>query len=144
MILSNGVTIFLSVLLFVFARPLIALFANEPLMIQAGVDCITKFALFYFVFNTLNVLNSMMRGYGDGLAPLYTSLASLVTRLAFAYLISGLTGKISNVWWSIPIGWLLGLGMASLFYKFGNWRTKSIIIPPEVSAELEAESEIIV
>jgi putative MATE family efflux protein len=138
MILSNAVTLAISALLYGFARPLIGLFANEPAMIQAGVDCITKFALFYFIFNTLNVLNSMMRGYGDGLSPLAAALTSLFMRLACAYLISASTGVISLVWWSIPIGWLASLALSAVLYRFGKWRKMS---PHGSGAELPVASE---
>jgi Na+-driven multidrug efflux pump len=46
-----------------------------------------------------------------------------------AWLLAGRMGE-TGVWWSFPIGWLVGLVLSYLYYLTGTWKRKSVLRYP--------------
>lgn len=90
-------------------------------IIKIGREYLVIVTSFYVVFSTMFVINGVTRGAGATFVPmLITTLSLWVIRVPLAYLLSGYYGP-SGIWWSIPIGWSVGLIGAIIYYKSGKW-----------------------
>jgi len=58
---------------------------------------------------------------------MFLSLISLwIIRFPAAWILSDYFGEI-GIWWSMPIGWMVGLILSFAYYLTGNWKKKAII-----------------
>ena len=119
-------TTVISVLLLVFARPLLSLFTNEPQVIEAGL---LRVRLLLYA-ETLNVLmdnlSGAMRGLGKSLVPALTTLIC-VCGVRIIWVFTGF--QIYHTWLSImlvfPASWLVN----AIFIVIGYIRTRNRMLP---------------
>lgn len=76
---------------------------------------------------------SVLRGAGDATAFMMGSLSNFVVRIAAAYILAGMIGS-SAIWWSIPMGWGVGLLVNYIRYRSKKWENKAIISKKQVEA----------
>ena len=55
-----------------------------------------------------------------------STLCNFVCRVTCAYAFASLMGA-SSIWWSIPMGWGVGLTISFLRYRSGKWANKSLV-----------------
>lgn len=116
----------ITAVIILFGSNLLAMFTSDQGVIDVGVDYLVIVSTFYVVFNAMFVINGMLRGAGAVLAPMiFTILALWGIRVPVAIGLSAAIGE-AGIWWSIPIGWSVGLICAFIYYKKGNWRSKSL------------------
>ncbi|MEG0852740.1 MAG: MATE family efflux transporter [Angelakisella sp.] len=130
--LSVVVSIISGGLLLFFGTPLMGLFNSSPEVIDAGIAYLTRIVPFYWMLAILFTLNSIMRGAGDTIIPMISSIVSLwLARVPAAYILDSLFGR-DNMFYCYFFGWILGLVITCVAYFKGNWRKKGIIIntPP--------------
>ena len=140
MIMSSATAVLISVLLIIFKYPLMSLFTHDQAVIDIGGDYLTIVTSFYLLFTGMFVYSGVMRGAGDTVIPMFITLFSLwIVRIPAALFLSqetieifGLTLKSagmgqSGIWWSIPIGWGIGMVLSFIYYRTGRWKTKSVI-----------------
>ena len=133
--LSVGLSIVVSILLVILARPLMHLFSAEPAVIEAGRVYLVSVVPFYFLLAILFVLNGAMRGAGSTMIPLIATLTSLwVIRVPFAYLFVRLFGR-DFMYYSYGAGWLIGLLSVLPYYLRGNWRKGAVAASQVVDNE---------
>ncbi len=115
-------------------RNLMGIFTTDAEVAAIGARYLLIVGMFYFLFTTMFITNGALRGAGAATVPmLNTILALWVVRLPVAFLFSGPLGLGSDgVWLSIPAGWLVGAGMALLYYLSGKWKNKAVIRPAPV------------
>lgn len=90
-------------------------------IIEIGREYLVIVTSFYVVFSTMFVVNGVTRGAGATFIPmLITTLSLWIIRVPLAYILSSYFGP-SGIWWSIPIGWSVGLIGAFIYYKSGKW-----------------------
>jgi Na+-driven multidrug efflux pump len=103
------------------------LFTSDQEVIAIGVKYLIIVSSFYVFFSTLFIINGVMRGAGDTLIPMFITLFALwFARIPVAWLLSHRIGE-TGIWWSMPIGWFIGMSMGILYYLSGRWKKKSII-----------------
>lgn len=122
-------TLMVTILVFTVGAQLVTVFvsAAETEVIAMGVDYMRTVSVFYVVFGTLMVLNGVLRGAGDAFIPLFTSLTSLVVRVAMAYWLTTTALGYRGIWWSIPIGWSIAVFVPVLRYLGGAWKAKAVV-----------------
>jgi len=122
-------TVLITLLVLTAGPYLIQIFVTdaEVEVIAQGVDYLRTVSLFYVIFGVLMVLNGVLRGAGDALIPLFTSLASLVVRVGAAYWLTTTALGYRGIWWSIPIGWSVAMLVPTLRYLSGAWKAKSVV-----------------
>jgi putative MATE family efflux protein len=131
LVMSSILTIFLSVVLMIFAHPIMKLFSTEinTDIITIGARFLMIICPFYIVFSTMFIFTGVLRGAGDTLIPMFITLLSLwVVRIPVASFLSDAIGP-DGIWWSIPIAWSVGAVCAYLYYRTGRWKTKGVIKP---------------
>jgi hypothetical protein len=56
------------------------------------------------------------------MGPLLLIFGSLwVARIPFAYALAPTWG-VDAIWWSFPVGSVVGIALAGLYYRYGGWR----------------------
>lgn len=128
MMVSWTFTMVVSAIILIFSRPLMGLFTNEPLVVEAGIIRIK--CLLYA--ETLNVimdnLSGAMRGLGKSLVPAVTTLIC-VCGIRIFWVFTGF--QIYHTWLSImlvfPVSWVFNAFFIVLGYL--KTRNKMLIEP---------------
>lgn len=125
--MSGLVTIITTILMVLTGHYIMQLFTNDPEVIRWGYQYLMIVSSFYIFFTLMFIYNGVMRGAGATLLPMFFSLLSLwIIRIPMAWFLSGKIGA-SGIWWSIPVGWMVGLALTFMYYKSGLWKKKSIV-----------------
>lgn len=123
---SSATCVVITLIIIVLGRQMISLFTPDVAVTDYGAEYLVVVSSFYLMFSTMFVINGMLRGAG---AVMFTMLSTLVAlwgvRVPAALILTPLIGP-SGIWWSIPIGWAVGMGMSIWYYYKGNWHNKSI------------------
>lgn len=102
--------VFISLLVFVFARPLMLIFvpACETEIISIGVEYLRIEGVFYCGIGYLFLLYGFYRAVRRPGMSVVLTVISLGTRVALAYALSAVPCiGVRGIWWSIPVGWFL-------------------------------------
>lgn len=116
---SLGFSLVLSLLVCVFAVPLMALFidAEEIAVIAEGVRYLRIEGAFYCLIGGLFLLYGLYRGLGKPGMSVVLTVVSLGTRVGLAYALSAIPALgVTGIWWSVPIGWLLADALGVGYY----------------------------
>lgn len=108
------------------APMLIRLFMSEEsdLALKTGVQFLNIIAPFYFAVSVKLTTDGVLRGAGAMMSFMISTFADLIIRVVLGYALSipyGTTG----IWYSWPIGWVMGTAIALLFYKKGVWKVQT-------------------
>ena len=109
----------ISVLVFVFAAPLMSLFidASEMAVIAEGVRYLRIEGAFYYAIGMLFLLYGLYRALTRPGMSVVLTVISLGTRVALAYALSAIPAiGIVGIWWSVPIGWFLADAVGIIYY----------------------------
>ena len=109
-----------SLLVWVFARPLMLLFvrAEETAIIAEGVRYLRIEGAFYCGIGCLFLLYGLYRALGRPGMSVVLTIASLGTRVVLAYALSAVPALgVTGIWWSLPIGWALADAIGLLYYQ---------------------------
>jgi putative MATE family efflux protein len=119
-----------SLLVFTLGPQLIQVFisADHADVITQGVDYMRTVSIFYVLFGILMVTNGVLRGAGDAMIPMITTITSLVVRVTVAYWLANIPGiGHRGIWWGIPAGWALGSMVPVYRYLSGAWKEKAVV-----------------
>ncbi|MBM6853750.1 MATE family efflux transporter [Mediterraneibacter glycyrrhizinilyticus] len=112
----------ISLLVFVFAKPLMTMFidSGETAVISEGVRYLRIEGVFYALIGILFLLYGLYRALGKPGMSVVLTIMSLGTRVALAYALSAVPAiGVVGIWWSVPIGWFLAdaLGIGYYFVR---------------------------
>lgn len=119
--------VIISLLVCVFARPLMLLFVKpeETEILAIGIQYLHIEGAFYLGIGCLFLLYGLYRAVGRPGMSVVLTVISLGTRVALAYLLSAIPSVgVVGIWWSVPIGWFLADAAGFIYYK----KKKSIIL----------------
>lgn len=123
-VMTLVISLVISPLCLIFGPNLIALFQNDPLVIDAGMAYLTRMLPYIFLLGVMMVLLSALRGTGQAFIPFFVQALSLwVARVPLAYVFAHYFGR-DNMFYSFPIGWVLGALVAVPYFLSGRWRIK--------------------
>ena len=121
------VSIFISAACILFRKELIMLFNQDLEVVRMGSDYLLIVSGFYLIFGSMFLLQSVMKGAGDTLIPMFITLFSLwLIRIPISYYLSDFLGT-RGIWWGIPIAWVIGYFFSLFFFKRGKWKNKAVI-----------------
>lgn len=110
-----------SLLVFLFARPLMSLFIDptETAVIAEGVRYLRIEGTFYALIGLLFLLYGLYRALGRPGMSVILTIISLGTRVILAYVLSAFPFfGITGIWWAVPVGWFLADLLGILYYIF--------------------------
>ena len=114
----------ISVLVVVFAKPLMGLFlkAESARAIAVGVGYLRIEGAFYFGIGLLFLFYGYYRAVHKPGISVVLTVVSLGTRVALAYALSSIEAVgVTGIWMSVPIGWILA-DLAGAWYYFRGRR----------------------
>ncbi|MDY6800115.1 MAG: MATE family efflux transporter [Bacteroidota bacterium] len=125
--MSSIISLTVTAAVILFGHFIMGLFTNDSEVIRIGQEYLIIVGSFYIVLTAMFSISGVMRGAGDTIIPMFTSLISLwVVRIPGALILSKYLGE-KGIWWAIPIGWMIGLLLAYIYYLTGNWKKKVVI-----------------
>ncbi|MCF8302154.1 MAG: MATE family efflux transporter [Bacteroidales bacterium] len=106
---------------------LMSLFTNDAEVIAIGRNLLTIVSSFYVVFAAMFIMYGVLRGAGDTLSSMFITLFSLwLIRVPAAYFLSNELGA-TGIWWSMPMGWFIGMAIGFGYYLTGRWKRKVVV-----------------
>lgn len=112
---------------YLFGDEMMKVFTKDADVVAIGKEYLLIIGGFFIIHGALNVYNGALRGAGDTLFPMITSLVCLwLIRIPLAYYLSSRLGR-SGIWWAIGISITIGLLVTFVYYKMGTWKRRCII-----------------
>ena len=120
--IALGLLTFAAVCLF--GNEMMRIFTKDIDVVAIGKEYLLIIGGFFIVHGALNVYNGALRGAGDTLFPMITSLVCLwLIRIPLAYYLSSWLGR-NGIWWAIGISITIGLIVTFVYYKIGFWKRR--------------------
>ena len=117
---------FMSLLVFIFGRYLLMAFSRDPEILLTGTEFIKRLMPPYVLLSITFILNSAMRGAGQSLFPMISSIVALIlARVPSAYFFDYYFGKY-NMFWCFAFGWVIGVTITIIYYLSGHWIPKEL------------------
>lgn len=127
MIIAVGFSIAVSAILYPLSGFLMRMFSQEAEVISSGVSYLHCVLPFYFMLAMVFLYGAVMRGAGEMIIPMISSILSLwLARIPIAYLIAAVWGK-EYIYLSYAAGWLIGILVSGIYYATGKWKKRRII-----------------
>ena len=109
---------------YLFGNEMMRIFTKDIDVVAIGKEYLLIIGGFFIVHGALNVYNGALRGAGDTLFPMITSLVCLwLIRIPLAYYLSSWLGR-NGIWWAIGISITIGLIVTVVYYKIGFWKRR--------------------
>ena len=109
---------------YLFGNEMMRIFTKDIDVVAIGKEYLLIIGGFFIVHGALNVYNGALRGAGDTLFPMITSLICLwLNRIPLAYYLSSWLGR-NGIWWAIGISITIGLIVTFVYYKMGFWKRR--------------------
>lgn len=115
-----GFSLFVSALVFLFARPLMTIFVDgsQTEIISIGVGYLRVEGAFYCGIGVLFLLYGFYRAVKKPGMSVILTVISLGTRVVLAYLLSAIPAfGVLGIWWSVPIGWFLADAAGLIYFQ---------------------------
>lgn len=126
--ISLSISLSVIFVIMIFKGSLIKIFNTDAEVVAIGADYLMTIGPFFFIIGTSFMLTSCIRGAGDSIFAMISSIVSLwLARIPTAYILSSILG-VRGIWMGIPIGWAVGLIITGIYYKKGYWKNKSIVM----------------
>ena len=136
LLLSCAFSLAATALLIPLGPAFMRLFSDSPGVIDAGMAYLYRIMPFYWMLAIMFTFNSVMRGAGEMMVPMISSLLSLwLARVPAAYLLAGAFGR-DNMFFCYALGWLPGILIAGGYYLSGRWKRKAVV--PQAEADAQA------
>ena len=127
LVMSGGLCLVLNAVLIAFGHHILEWFTTDSKVIEVGYECLVVVNSTYIIFNAMFMMNGMLRGAGATVFPMLNTLFSLwLCRIPAAILLSKFFGE-TGIWWSMPVGWSVGLCGALIYYYSGRWKHKAVV-----------------
>ena len=118
----------ISLILWVFAKPLIAIFGVEGEALGLGIQHLRFISPFFVIFALYMSTAGILVGSGDVLAAACVTLSVLAVRVASTYIFNyGFHLGFPSLYYASPLGWTFGFIVVWLRYRTGIWETKSVV-----------------
>ncbi len=115
-------------LVYLFNRHSLGIFLGDDSVAIEIAQHINRVVLWSFIlFGFTIVVFGTVRATGAVMAPLVILFISMwVIRLPFAWGLAKHVGA-ESIWWSFPLGSVVSVVLAFLYYRFGNWKRSHIL-----------------
>jgi len=139
-IMAMGTSIVLVIVILVFGRFIAGAFTQTQEVIDLSQRMLRILAPGFIAFSVAMVLWGTIRGSGDVVSPLWSSLVNtLVIRMPTAFLFVHLIGEPQALMYSMVSAWTVNMILSIIVYRIGKWRTKKLV---RTSAAAEDESDV--
>ena len=124
----------ITAVILIFGKPLMGVFTDTSELVDLSRRMMGIIAAGYIAMAVTQSLSGVMRGAGDTLTPMWSSLfTTIVVRVPVAYGIAYFTrsaelpnGRQECVFISLLCSWLIGAVITMIFYVRGKWKEKAL------------------
>ena len=122
--MSALITLFISTLMVLFARPILTIFTPDHDVLEIGVAMVRFLAPSYITYILIELTSGAIRGAGKSLVPtLITVFGVCGLRLLWLFTVVPAHHTIEMVEASYPITWAVTSIALLIYYRFGRWLT---------------------
>ena len=112
----------IGVVLFLLAEPLVAIFQNDPAVIEIGVRQAHVESLFFCFLAFAHCIAGIMRGAGKPMVPMFIMLAIwCVLRVAYISIVVPLVAKIDVIFTAYPLTWGVSCIIFLIYFLKSDW-----------------------
>lgn len=120
--MTMGVTVALSVVLFLFMEPLLRFFTGDPTVIALGQDFLRVLAPSYFTYVFIEIFSGAIRGAGEAIQPMLISLFGICgLRLLWVLAVVPLYPTMQMVAMTYPVTWVVTAVVFIVYYCRMGW-----------------------
>lgn len=113
--LETGVLLLLGTGAYVFGRQLLGIYADDPAVIERGMEVLRYTTITYFLCGIMDCLPGAMRGMGHSAVPMVLSILGTVgTRIVWIFGLFPHHRSLSFLFISYPASWILTVAMQTL------------------------------
>lgn len=122
LILSCSITLGISLILFLFAHQILALFSTNPTVIEYGTLMMRSIVPGYIILAISHNLAGALRGSGQTKVPMIIMIFSwCICRIAWITIMVKLFNDIQHVFMGWPITWVISTVLLVIYFKRSNW-----------------------
>ena len=119
--------LFVSVIYFIFAEPLITFFSDDPTVILHGKNSLRIFSLGYVVFAYGMVLSQAFNGAGDTRTPTWVNFICFwLIEIPVAYFLAKHLNSPNGVFWAVVIAETVMAILLIYLFRQGKWKLKEV------------------
>ena len=126
---AAGCSLVMTGVILLWGRPIIGLFAETgkgQAVIDVGYAYISTVSWFFIPFSIMMCVKNVLKGAGDMFWFITATMIDFIVRVLAAICLSPVYGK-ELIWWSIPIGWCIGMVISVACYLLGTWKKKNVL-----------------
>lgn len=117
--ISGAACFVVLILLSVFGTSFMKLFTDNPNVINIGNQYLFIIGLTFILFSVMFVYMGALRGVGNTIFPMFTTLFTLcILKIPIAYFLSETPLRELGIWLASPSSWLVGV-IAAMIYWYG-------------------------
>ena len=113
--------------IYFFGEEMMRAFTSDQAVITIGKEYLLIIGGFFIVHGALNIYNGALRGAGDTIFTMVTSLLCLwLIRIPLSYQLSAWYGR-QGIWWAIGISITIGFVITYIYYKMDLWKKRCVV-----------------
>lgn len=128
--MSLAIAFSITIVLFVCGEAFVGAFMDSVTnqeAIRVGVEYLRVVGMCYFMMGFMNCCNGVLRGSSDMKWFMASTLINFSVRVVTAYSLASTALGMKAIWYSIPVGWCIGIGISYGRYWSGKWKEKARI-----------------
>lgn len=129
-VMSLAIAFSITILLFVCGETFVGAFmdsATNKEAIRVGVEYLRVVGMCYFMMGFMNCCNGVLRGSSDMKWFMASTLVNFSVRVVAAYSLASTALGMKAIWYSIPVGWIIGIVISYGRYRSGRWKEQARI-----------------
>jgi putative MATE family efflux protein len=116
-ILMGIVSLFMSLIIYLFADNFLFAFCDNDDVIKAGTEYLYIVSAFYIIFSFMHILNGVLLGNGKSFISMIATIVSFcLLQVPTAFFLSKYIG-VTGIWIAAPVGWIGGFLIRLICYK---------------------------
>ena len=111
----------------VFGRPMLSLFADDPVVIDTGMVIVRSIVPAYISYIFIEILSGAMRGTGETVIPTLMTLCGIcLVRVFWVSFVLPMHHELTTLMVIYPITWTLTGILFIIYYRRGKWLKRRI------------------
>ena len=122
MLMALGITVGLSTLIMLCAKPLLHILTNDPAVIDTTYEMMTYFVPFYFTWTAIEVLSGVLRGAGDAIRPvIIIGIGICLFRIIWILTVFAAFRSLPALCLCYTASWTVTSTVMVLYFRKGSW-----------------------
>ena len=125
--MAFSATVLLSTVLMLFGKYIFLLFADDPAVLDIGMEMLTTLVPFYLTYVLVEILSGAIRSTGESLRPMIiTGVGICLLRIVWIAVTVSTDGNLKMLLYGYPTTWATTSLLIALYYIRGKWLKRRI------------------